>query len=91
MLAFPNMQESWKRGQPVIVSGVTEHLDQSIWHPDSFSKDFGGVRTDLINCLTGNSVPDQPMKKFWEGFEIPSKRLKDHNGEPMLLKLKASR
>ena len=84
------MQESWKRGQPVIVSGVNERLDKSIWHPDSFSKDFGDVKTDFVNCLSGKSVLKKPMKKFWEGFECPSKRLKE-NGKPMLLKLKVRR
>lgn len=81
-------QDSWKRGQPVMVSGVTQLMDQAIWHPDSFLKDFGDVKNDLINCLTGNTVPNQPMKKFWEGFERLTKRLKDDKGQPMLLKLK---
>jgi hypothetical protein len=28
------------------------------------------------------------MRKFWEGFERLTKRLKDEKGQPMLLKLK---
>jgi hypothetical protein len=71
-----------------VVSGVTQLLDQSIWNPESFLKDFGDIKNDLINCLTGNTVPNQPMKKFWEGFERLTKRLKDEKGQPMLLKLK---
>ena len=51
-----------------MVSGVTQLLDQSVWNPESFLKDFGDIKNDLINCLTGNTVPNQPMKKFWEGF-----------------------
>jgi lysine-specific demethylase 3 len=38
--------------------------------------------------MTGNLVPNQPMRKFWEGFEHFSRRLKDDRGNPMLLKLK---
>ncbi|XP_014488908.1 PREDICTED: probable JmjC domain-containing histone demethylation protein 2C isoform X3 [Dinoponera quadriceps] len=81
-------QDQWKRGQPVIVSDVSKALDMSLWHPDSFARDFGDEKNDLINCMTGNLVPNQPMRKFWEGFEHFSKRLKDERGNPMLLKLK---
>ncbi|PSN38314.1 hypothetical protein C0J52_23730 [Blattella germanica] len=81
-------QDMWKRGQPVIVSDVTKHLDMSLWHPESFIRDFGEEKNDLINCMTGNLVPNQPMRKFWEGFEHFSRRLKDERGNPMLLKLK---
>ena len=73
-----------------MVSGVTQLLDQSIWHPESFLRDFGDEKNDLVNCLTGNLVPNQPMRKFWEGFERLTKRLKDDKGQPMLLKLKVN-
>ncbi|XP_051173080.1 probable JmjC domain-containing histone demethylation protein 2C isoform X3 [Leptopilina boulardi] len=81
-------QDQWKRGQPVIVSDVAKALDKDLWHPDSFGRDFGDEKNDLVNCMTGNLVPNQPMRKFWEGFETFSKRLKDDRGNPMLLKLK---
>lgn len=81
-------QDQWKRGQPVIVSDAGRHLKQELWRPYSFSRDFGEVKNDLINCLTGNIVPNQTMKKFWDGFENYSKRLKDEKGNPMILKLK---
>lgn len=87
-LLIAYLQDQWKRGQPVIVSDVTKHLDMSLWHPDSFARDFGEDKNDLINCMTGNLVPNQPMRKFWEGFEHFSRRLKDDRGNPMLLKLK---
>lgn len=72
----------------MIVSDVSKMLDMNLWHPDSFNQDFGDERNDLVNCLTGNLVPNQPMKKFWEGFEHISKRMKDDKGYSMLLKLK---
>lgn len=81
-------QDQWKRGQPVIVSEVSKALDMNLWHPDSFARDFGDETNDLVNCMTGKMVPNQPMRKFWEGFEHFSKRLKDDKGNPMLLKLK---
>ncbi|KAJ8920426.1 hypothetical protein NQ315_005292 [Exocentrus adspersus] len=81
-------QDQWKRGQPVIVSNVTRNINPELWNPDAFARDFGDVKNDLINCMTGNLVPNQPMRKFWEGFDHFSKRLKDDRGQPMLLKLK---
>ncbi|KAB7504262.1 Lysine-specific demethylase 3B [Armadillidium nasatum] len=81
-------QDQWKRGQPVIVSGTGQNLDSDLWKPQSFAKDFGEAKNNLINCLTDNIVPNQPMKKFWEGFEHYGKRLKDEKGQPMVLKLK---
>lgn len=81
-------QEQWKRGQPVIVSNVGSKLDKELWTPDSFSRDFGRKTNNLINCMTGNVVPNQKMKKFWDGFEHVKQRLRDGNGVPMLLKLK---
>ncbi|KAH6947679.1 hypothetical protein HPB50_020720 [Hyalomma asiaticum] len=81
-------QEQWKRGQPVLVTDVTKNLNTSLWHPDGFCRDFGEVRNDLVNCRNGSILPNQPMRKFWEGFENFSKRMKDEDGEYMLLKLK---
>lgn len=81
-------QQQWKRGQPVVVSHVNKCLNMDIWEPNSFSKDFGEDANDLINCLTGTLVPNQPMKRFWDGFDYINKRIKDDKGEPMLLKLK---
>lgn len=81
-------QQQWKRGQPVIVSHVDKCLNMDLWRPDSFSRDFGEDANDLVNCLTGTLVPNQPMKRFWDGFDCTNKRIKDENGEPMLLKLK---
>uniref|UniRef100_A0A7R9GZ68 [histone H3]-dimethyl-L-lysine(9) demethylase n=1 Tax=Timema cristinae TaxID=61476 RepID=A0A7R9GZ68_TIMCR len=90
IMTMTEMQDpdQWMRGQPVLVSDVTKHLDNDLWHPDSFARDFGDERNDLVNCMTGNLVPNQPMRRFWEGFEYFSRRLKDERGNPMLLKLK---
>ncbi|XP_023243623.1 lysine-specific demethylase 3A-like [Centruroides sculpturatus] len=81
-------QEQWKRGQPVLVAGVSSKLDMSLWHPDCFCRDFGDIKNDLVNCKTGIVLPDLPMRKFWEGFENFRKRMTDEDGEYMLLKLK---
>lgn len=85
---FKIFQDQWKRGQPVLVSDVSKHLSKDLWTPDAFSRDFGDEKNDLVNCMNGSTLVNQPMRKFWEGFEHFTKRLKDDKGNPMLLKLK---
>ncbi|KAL3863065.1 hypothetical protein ACJMK2_004844 [Sinanodonta woodiana] len=81
-------QEQWKRGQPVLASGCDKYLSMDLWSPKFFSKHFGGMENDLINCRTGCLVVGQPMKHFWDGFEDMEERLVDEQNNPMLLKLK---
>lgn len=81
-------QEVWKCGQPVMISEVARSLNLDLWRPEAFCHDFGEKPNDLINCLNGNLVPNQPMRHFWEGFQCIKRRLLDANGKPMLLKLK---
>lgn len=70
------------------MSDVGNKLNSSLWHPKSFSRDFGHQINDLIDCTTGNVISDQPMSKFWNGFENSEERLCDKMGNVMLLKLK---
>lgn len=72
----------------MLVSDVGKHLKASLWHPESFIRDFGDQNNDLINCETTKVISDQPMHTFWDGFEDAAKRLLDKQGNPMLLKLK---
>jgi len=70
------------------VSNVGKKLNRDLWTPEAFNKDCGDKKNDLVNCMTGKTVPSQLLSSFWEGFEDVSKRLKDNDGVPMLLKLK---
>lgn len=71
-----------------MVSGVSKKLKKRLWTPKSFSRDFGQLKNDLVDCVTGQTVEDELMKVFWDGFVDESKRLKDSSGKTMLLKLK---
>ena len=62
--------EQWRRGQPVLVSGVDKHMNINLWTPEFFSKQFGDIENDLVNCRTGCVVVGHPMKHFWDGFGI---------------------
>ena len=45
-------QETWVRGQPVIVANVAKRLDQTLWSPQEFSRRFGHIRHDIVNTKT---------------------------------------
>ncbi|XP_071947193.1 probable JmjC domain-containing histone demethylation protein 2C isoform X2 [Antedon mediterranea] len=81
-------QEQWRRGEPVLVSGCHKVLSQKLWHPSTFSRMFGELENDLVNCRTSNVIQGVPMKEFWDGFEDIRNRLTSKNRDPMVLKLK---
>ncbi|XP_064602584.1 probable JmjC domain-containing histone demethylation protein 2C isoform X2 [Liolophura sinensis] len=85
---FKIFQEQWKRGQPVLVSGVDKLINKKLWRPEAFSKEFGPLENDLVNTRTGLVLVGHKMRDFWDGFEYLGKRVKDNRGEPSLLKLK---
>lgn len=72
----------------MIVANVSKKLDMNLWHPEAFCREFGHVKHDIVNTKTGKSIPNVPLKIFWDGFENLSARMVDENGLPMLLKLK---
>ena len=78
----------WRLGQPVLIANSSAHLNKNLWHPKAFQNDFGHLRHDLINCLTGKTVPKASLHTFWKGFSWIKHRINDNNGTPMLLKLK---
>ncbi|EAT41178.1 AAEL007157-PA, partial [Aedes aegypti] len=85
---YNTFHDQWERGQPVMVSYVSDKLDMSLWRPESFIREFGDIENDLINCLNGKLVRGQKMKVFWEGFDRIAFRLMDERDRPMMLKLK---
>ncbi|XP_037117377.1 lysine-specific demethylase 3B [Syngnathus acus] len=81
-------RECWKQGQPVLVSGIHKRLKPELWRPEAFSEEFGDQDVDLVNCRNCAIISDVKVRDFWDGFQILSKRLKDSDGNPMVLKLK---
>ncbi|GFS09399.1 lysine-specific demethylase 3 [Elysia marginata] len=81
-------QEQWKSGQPVLVSCANKKMDLSLWKPEVFSKEFGKIENEVVNCRTGDIIIGHCMSDFWDGFESLKCRPVDDENEPMLLKLK---
>ena len=87
--AIDLFQEVWRRGQPIVVGSATKKMNLSLWEPSRLSSDFGSVSVELTNIQTGDVLAgNHTLKKFWDGFSNVSKRLRDDDGEPALLKLK---
>ncbi|XP_039607731.1 lysine-specific demethylase 3A-like isoform X2 [Polypterus senegalus] len=81
-------RECWKQGQPVIVSGMHHILNEELWKPETFYREFGEQEAELVNCRTSSVIAGATVGDFWHGFEDLSKRLKSRDGEAMVLKLK---
>ena len=87
--AIDLFQEVWRRGQPIVVGNATQKMNLTIWEPSRLSTEFGAVAVELTNIQTGDILAgNHTLKKFWDGFSNVSKRLRDEDGEPALLKLK---
>ena len=50
-----------------MIANASEHLNKKLWHPEAFRRDFGHIRHDVINCLTGQTVPKASLNNFWQG------------------------
>ncbi|XP_071828267.1 uncharacterized protein [Apostichopus japonicus] len=85
---FKIFQEQWGKGVPVLVSNVQKQLKSSLWNPRYFSKQFGNIENDLVDCRKGTVIQGAPMKDFWDGFEDLTNRLETKQGQSMILKLK---
>lgn len=43
-------QQQWKNGQPVLISNCQQYLNQDLWLPESFAREFGDEENDLVDC-----------------------------------------
>lgn len=65
-------------GQPIIVSNVSKQMKvNELWSPEAFSREFGHVRHDLIDCRRNEPLTGYQIKCFWDGFEDASSELHD--------------
>lgn len=70
------------------MEGLDKILDITQWQPKAFMQEFGEEIHELIDNTSSKILKRTPMREFWEGFEDQSKSLKNHDGTPLLLKLK---
>ena len=72
----------------MLVSNCDKYLNMPSWKPKEFSKEFGHMENDLVNCQTNVVLLGHKMRVFWDSFERVSSRLKDTKHKPITLKLK---
>jgi lysine-specific demethylase 3 len=41
----------------VIVANVSKLLDPNLWSPESFSREFGHIRHDIVNTKSNKIIP----------------------------------
>lgn len=67
-------------GQPIVVSNVSKHMRvKELWTPKAFSKSFGHIRHDLIDCRRNEPLNGYQIKCFWDGFEDQTSESYDYD------------
>lgn len=67
-------REEWKRGVPVLVGNAAGRMDLALWSPANLNDEFGDVRAEYVDAATGASLGVHPLKKFFDGFAVVSRR-----------------
>ena len=81
-------KEVWQRGQPVMFSDVYRKMDVSLWTPHRMAEDFGDTRAEFLDAVSGESLGNHLLKKFFEGFSVTSRRtVKNRQGKPAIIRL----
>ena len=81
-------RDVWQRGQPVLFSDICRKMDMSLWSPHRMAEDFGDVKTEFIDSVTGESLGNHVLKKFFDGFSVTSRRtVKNREGKPAIVRL----
>lgn len=84
-------KSEWLKGKPIIVSNVHRNLNEELWKPESFCRDFGHEKSDIVNCYDGTIIENYQINRFWKGFECVAERPvfpSDSQHHVTLLKLK---
>ena len=81
-------RDVWQRGQPVMFSDMCRKMDLSLWSPHRMAEDFGDVKTEFIDSVTGESLGNHVLKRFFDGFSVTSRRtVKNREGKPAIVRL----
>lgn len=72
----------------MVVCKVQDWLEKPFWTPKIFKTKFSDTKYDIIDSETGETIKDQPLKIFWDGFENLKNRAKNKDGKYATYKLK---
>lgn len=71
-----------------MICKVQDWLERELWKPTIFKSKFSDVKYEFTDTETLETVNDQPLKKFWEGFDNPKNRQTDSGGRAKIYKIK---
>ncbi|XP_075580301.1 lysine-specific demethylase hairless [Pelecanus crispus] len=80
-------QEHWRRGQPVLVSGLQRRLEGRLWGPESFCPAGGEQAVEVVNLRAPASRVRMSSREFWDGFAASAASPEPEQGGGDLLKL----
>ncbi|XP_068012564.1 lysine-specific demethylase hairless isoform X1 [Melanerpes formicivorus] len=66
--SYKLFQEHWRRGQPVLVSGLQKRLEGKLWGPESFLPAEGEQALEVVNLRAPKSRLRMGSREFWDGF-----------------------
>ncbi|KAM6235061.1 LOW QUALITY PROTEIN: lysine-specific demethylase hairless [Porphyrio hochstetteri] len=80
-------QEHWRRGQPVLVSGLQKRLEGRLWGPESFRLAGGEQVVEVVNLRAPGNPVRMSSQEFWDGFAASTATPEPERGGGDLLKL----
>ncbi|CAM9765933.1 unnamed protein product [Bubo scandiacus] len=80
-------QEHWRRGQPVLVSGLQKRLEGRLWGPESFCPAGGERAVEAVNLRAPSGRVRMSSREFWDGFAASAASPERGGGD--LLKLES--
>ncbi|XP_064031700.1 lysine-specific demethylase hairless isoform X2 [Pogoniulus pusillus] len=72
--SYKPFQEHWRRGQPVLVSGLQKRLEGKLWGPESFMAAAGQQALEVVNLRAPQSRLRMGSREFWDGFTAPQEQ-----------------
>ncbi|KAM6040459.1 lysine-specific demethylase hairless isoform 1-T3 [Chlamydotis macqueenii] len=82
-------QEHWRRGQPVLVSGLQKRLEGRLWGPESFRTARGEQAVEAVNLRAPGNRVRMSSREFWDGFAASAASPEPERGGRDLLKLES--
>ncbi|KAM9609191.1 lysine-specific demethylase hairless [Morphnus guianensis] len=82
-------QEHWRRGQPVLVSGLQKRLEGRLWGPESFRLARGEQAVEAVNLRAPPDRVKMSSQEFWDGFAASAASPEPEQGGGDLLKLES--
>lgn len=79
-------QASWRKHQPVLVSGSHQNMKRTIWRPQTLLQELRCQMIKTVNCTNQETVTELSSSEFWDGFLCTLKRSETSDGLESIMK-----